>query len=132
MDNEEFLAALEAALIPCSNVGIVQMETPEGLEMLFYAPAGDDRYADGGTLLFPADTLENRRRRSITMHCPLCPDVNQGLATRDVDLLGPDAGLFALAAYNDCGHEAAVQLGGEGILLVFTEGVVLSFPPPEH
>lgn len=60
MDNEEFLAALDAALIPSSSVGIVQMETREGLELLFYAPAGDDRYADGGTLLIPREVLPDR------------------------------------------------------------------------
>jgi len=60
MDNEEFLAALDAALIPGSSVGIVQMETPQGLEMLFYAPAGEGRYADGGTLLIPAEVLPDQ------------------------------------------------------------------------
>lgn len=60
MDNEEFLAALDAALIPNSSVGIVQVETPAGLELLFHAPAGDDRYAGGGTLLIPREALPDQ------------------------------------------------------------------------
>lgn len=98
---------------PASSVRTVELETEQGREILFCSNGDAGQLCGGGTLFIPADTLENRRRSSITIRCPLCPDVNQGLATWDVDL-GPEAGLYALATYNDCGHSAAVRLDGGG------------------
>jgi hypothetical protein len=59
-DREAFLAALDAALKPpARDVRTVQMDTPDGHEILFYRPAGDDRYADGGTLIIPAGLFDS-------------------------------------------------------------------------
>jgi hypothetical protein len=130
-DDADFQAMLEAALRPSPSPSTVELDTEQGREILLYSDGDDGQVRDGGTLFIPADTLENRRRASITSHCPLCPDVNQGMSVRDIDL-GPEAGTYASATYSECGHAAAVRLDEEGQLYLLVGGQLLLFTPPEH
>lgn len=91
----------------------VQMDTNSGgRDILFYERGGDGQVIDCGSLTIPAATPETRRRAVITRGCPLCPDVNQGLASEDRDL-GPEVGTYVVARYRKCGHGAALRLDGD-------------------
>lgn len=109
----------------------VELDTEQGREFLFYSNGEDGQVCDGGTLVIPTDTPENRRRTSVTNHCPLCPEVNQGMAIQDIDL-GPEAGTYTLASYNECGHAAAVRLDEGGHLYLCIGEQLLLFTPPER
>jgi hypothetical protein len=119
-DREPLLRALKDA-VRDSPVRTVQVETPDGRELLFYAPEGDGRHVGGGTMIIPADTPENRRRARLTRGCPVCPDVNQGLMSREFE---GDGGSYVIAVYATCGHEVMGRLDSDG------EPVVVN-PPGE-
>ncbi|MEV5677045.1 hypothetical protein [Streptomyces sp. NPDC052179] len=61
MNPDEFQRELLAALrLPgAESVSTVQIEDGDGLHVMFYAPEGDDRYADGGTLFVPRAILDS-------------------------------------------------------------------------
>ncbi|MFD6128622.1 hypothetical protein ACFWC2_14520 [Streptomyces diastaticus] len=81
--DRDFLRAFEAiaadALRPVAPVAGVTLDTEHGREMVFHPAGEDDRLCGGGTLIIPADTVENRRRGAVTRGCPRCPDIDQGL-----------------------------------------------------
>jgi hypothetical protein len=59
-DRDSFLAALDAAIKPpVRDVRTVQMDTPDGHEILLYTPESDGQYTDGGTLVIPAGMLDS-------------------------------------------------------------------------
>lgn len=128
----EFTAKLAAAMRASNTVvHAVHLDSEEGEEILLGIRDGDGLLHGGGVLQIPADTPENRRRASVTTCCPLCPDLNQGLMSQDI-VLGSGAATYALAAYNDCGHEAAVRLDIPGPLYVLTGDQLLCVAPPER
>lgn len=55
------LDELLAAMLPADPaVRSVQIEDEDGLHIMFYgSAAGDDRYADGGTLIIPRAVLDS-------------------------------------------------------------------------
>lgn len=110
---------LEHALCPTPPPRTVELDTERGREILLYFSGDDGRVRDGGTLIIPTDTPENRRRAAITRGCPLCPDVNQGLMSQEHDF-GPEAGTYIVAVYQECGHGAALRLDGDEGLLTFS------------
>ncbi|WP_086779642.1 hypothetical protein [Streptomyces griseus] len=61
MTPDEFQREMTAALRSpgAETVSTVQIEDGDGLHVMFYAPEGDDQYADGGTLFVPRAVLES-------------------------------------------------------------------------
>ncbi|MBP5930474.1 hypothetical protein [Streptomyces scabiei] len=116
----DFHAMLEDALLPAPPPHTVEVDTERGREILFYSSDEDGQVCDGGTLIIPADTPENRRRAVITGGCHLCPDVNQGLMSQEHDL-GPEVGTHIIARYQECGHGTALRLDEEGPLTLWAE-----------
>ncbi|MGV2914567.1 hypothetical protein [Streptomyces alfalfae] len=108
----EFHAVLEDALLSTHPPRTVNLDTERGREILFYSSGEDDSVCDGGTLIIPGDTSENRRRAAITQGCPLCPDINQGLMSQEHDL-GSQAGTYVASVYQECGHGATIRLDGD-------------------
>ncbi|MFI2434663.1 hypothetical protein [Streptomyces sp. NPDC018693] len=60
MDDDALHAALLDAMLDAaatSPIQTVQVETKDGVEMLFYGPAGNDQHADQGTMFIPRSVL---------------------------------------------------------------------------
>jgi hypothetical protein len=116
--DREFFDALRSPSRPVRRL-TAALETEQGTEILLSyvddQAGADGRLVDSGVLFIPADTPENRRRARITLGCPLCPDVNQGLTSRDV---ADDDGSYVIAAYAECGHEVMARLDDDAEPLV--------------
>lgn len=110
-------AAVRAAMRPAPPMQAVTLDTAHGTECLLYSLDNEGLIREGGRMLIPADTPENRRRQLITRGCPLCPDVNQGMVSHERDL-GPD-GVYVFATYQECRHIVGLRLDEDDAALFF-------------
>ncbi|AIV35600.1 hypothetical protein [Streptomyces sp. CCM_MD2014] len=113
-----FEAMAEGAFRPAPPMDTVELETDHGRELLLYSVGEGGQVLNGGTLLIPADTPANIRRAALERGCPLCPDVNQGLMSHEIEG-GPGEGRYAVAVYQECGHRMAIRLDGDAELVTF-------------